>query len=309
MLLISFLLFVIAIILYYVSGKRLLKAKSLEKVNKKELEEYENSIAIAKRHLERCRDEITEIYDKQAHIIESLTREQEEKRAELGYTLSQYEKEAAEAKKNYELELEESFSKQKALYEEKVLDINNRIETKEKELDSLSNSLRAGREAQLRAQQEKDKIKFYQISLTEKDIKDIKQIRTAAAAISQPIILDKLIWSIYFQKEVSAMCNRILGTKKICGIYKITNLETKQCYIGQSVSVADRWKTHCKQGCEQGGITANKLYRSIYETGLWNFSFELLEECERAELNQKEKFWISLYQSDKFGLNSTKGNQ
>ena len=45
----------------------------------------------------------------------------------------------------------------------------------------------------------------------------------------------------------------------------------------------------------------------MIKDGLTKFTFELLEECERNLLNEKEKFWINLYQSDKFGYNSTKG--
>lgn len=32
----------------------------------------------------------------------------------------------------------------------------------------------------------------------------------------------------------------------ICGIYKITNKETQQVYIGQSTDIAQRWKDHLK---------------------------------------------------------------
>ena len=48
------------------------------------------------------------------------------------------------------------------------------------------------------------------------------------------------------------------------------------------------------------------LYKNMQKDGVWNFSFELLEQCPRELLNEKEKFWINLYQSDKFGYNSTK---
>ena len=41
--------------------------------------------------------------------------------------------------------------------------------------------------------------------------------------------------------------------------------------------------------------------------GLENFSFELLEECSRDQLNEKEHFYIQLYQSDQFGYNSNSG--
>lgn len=47
----------------------------------------------------------------------------------------------------------------------------------------------------------------------------------------------------------------------------------------------------------------------MQKDGVWNFSFELMEECPRAQLNEKERFWIELYQSDKFGYNLTKGNK
>lgn len=39
------------------------------------------------------------------------------------------------------------------------------------------------------------------------------------------------------------------------------------------------------------------------------FTFELLEECPKEKLNEREKFWIDFYQSDKLGMNSTKGNK
>ena len=42
----------------------------------------------------------------------------------------------------------------------------------------------------------------------------------------------------------------------------------------------------------------------MQENGLENFSFELLEECLPEELNEKEKFYINLYQTNDFGYNS-----
>ena len=47
----------------------------------------------------------------------------------------------------------------------------------------------------------------------------------------------------------------------------------------------------------------------MQQEGVWNFSFELMEECSRTELNEKEKFWIQMYQSDIYGYNSTSGNK
>ena len=43
--------------------------------------------------------------------------------------------------------------------------------------------------------------------------------------------------------------------------------------------------------------------------GLWNFSFEVLEECPKEDLNEKERYYIQLYQSKEYGYNSTAGNK
>jgi hypothetical protein len=47
----------------------------------------------------------------------------------------------------------------------------------------------------------------------------------------------------------------------------------------------------------------------MQKDGLWNFSWELLEECPSEQLNQKEKYYINLYMANQFNnYNSTKGN-
>ena len=123
----------------------------------------------------------------------------------------------------------------------------------------------------------------------------------------KPIVLSKLIWTQYFQKQMTQLCDRVFGKKIICGIYKITNLITEQCYIGQSVNVQQRMKQHCKCGLGIEASSTNKLYNSMQKDGVWNFSFELLEECPRELLNQKEAFWIDTYSSNIYGLNTMKG--
>lgn len=42
--------------------------------------------------------------------------------------------------------------------------------------------------------------------------------------------------------------------------------------------------------------------------GVENYSFEVIEECSREELNKREAFWIEFYHSQDFGYNMTKGN-
>lgn len=51
----------------------------------------------------------------------------------------------------------------------------------------------------------------------------------------------------------------------------------------------------------------NQLYAAAAEYGLDSFSFELLLECKPEELNEKEKYFIELYNSDAIGYNGNKG--
>ncbi|MCI7204407.1 MAG: hypothetical protein MSA15_00185 [Clostridium sp.] len=47
----------------------------------------------------------------------------------------------------------------------------------------------------------------------------------------------------------------------------------------------------------------------MLEYGLDSYSWELLEECPREKLDEKEKYYINLYDACNYGFNSTKGNK
>lgn len=91
---------------------------------------------------------------------------------------------------------------------------------------------------------------------------------------------------------------------KICGIYKITNKVNNKCYIGQSKDIIKRWKTEYKWH-----KLNNHLHSAFNKYGLENFDFEIIEECEPSLLNEREKFWINVYNSfdRNFGYNKTLG--
>lgn len=70
-----------------------------------------------------------------------------------------------------------------------------------------------------------------------------------------------------------------------------------------------RWNDHCKCGLGIDTPPGNKLYKAIQEDGLENFTFELLAECPKDELDSKEKYFIELYQAKEYGYNGTGGNK
>lgn len=96
------------------------------------------------------------------------------------------------------------------------------------------------------------------------------------------------------------------------GIYKITNKVNRKCYIGQSINIKQRWKNHKKDAFWKGGPDYEyPLYRAIRKHGIESFSFEIIEECDVGQLNEKEIYYIAFYQSNKreFGYNQNKGGQ
>ena len=286
------------------------KANQIEINKSKQQEQYSQQL----------RSEITALQQKKNKLIYS----ENQKKKEIQEELSQF-------KKDKQHELEEDLQKEKKLAQLSIekanteasseieaihQDLNNIRESAAQQKKEIQNdinkikaSLSAGVEARLREQQKKDKINFYKLSINDADLADVKMLENLKASFHKPVVLSKLIWTQYFQKQMTELCDRVLGKKTICGIYKITNLNSEQCYIGQSVDVSKRWKDHCKCGLGIEASATNKLYNNMQKNGVWNFSFELLEECSRNLLNEKERFWIEMYQSDKFGLNTMKGNK
>ena len=188
----------------------------------------------------------------------------------------------------------------------KIQKVRNQIQS---DLAQLKSVYQAATAARLRQQEEQDKIAFYRIKISEKQIDDIINLQEWKKELNDPSIVSKIIWSAFVMKPTTDLCNRVLGSGSICGIYKITNKQTGDIYIGQSVNIADRWKQHIKCGLGIDASATNKLYNNMQKYGVWNFTFEILQKCTRDKLNEKERFWIQMYQSNKVGLNVTKGNK
>ena len=186
--------------------------------------------------------------------------------------------------------------------------INIQLNQAQNELAKIRETRAAAIQAQLREEEIKKQLAFYCLQISKADLEDIKVLENIKERLNNPRILSMLIWSTYFQKSMTNLCNNVVGTNIVSGIYKITNQKNNLCYIGQSVNISDRFKQHAKCGLGIDTPQGNKLYAAMIQDGLWNFSFEVLEKCPKEQLNEKEKFYINLYQSKEFGYNTTKGN-
>lgn len=195
-----------------------------------------------------------------------------------------------------------------------VLDLNKTMEIKRQQIEQLeaeraklAASIEASIKARVREKEIKEQLDFYCLQVDPIDLSDIETLEKVKSRLNKPRILSMLIWQTYYQKPMTQLCNDILGTTTVTGIYKITNQTTDQVYIGQARDMAARWKEHAKCGLDIDRPAGNKLYQAMMDDGLQNFSWELLEKCNAAELNEKERKYIELYKSAEFGYNSNKG--
>lgn len=254
----------------------------------------------------------------------SLQKEIENNKAEKGKVEQQLavlneQRKAAEELAGKELELER---------EKRIAEFNKQLEEELATIRATSNVEKARRELQIlqssidnakktmqvwgeetrKFQEESDFINFHRIVLTDADIKDVEVIRDFAPRLNRPEAFFKLIWAEYYQKLLQKLC-KDLNAEKTCGIYAITNIKTKAKYIGQSINIAERWKSHVKAGLGVGSTAykTNKFYHAMFTDGPESFTFEILEECPQEKLNEREKYWIDFFDTVNNGYNSKIG--
>lgn len=96
--------------------------------------------------------------------------------------------------------------------------------------------------------------------------------------------------------------------EKICGIYCIESRIDNKKYIGQSIDIERRFQSH------RSNLRNNK-HNNTHLQGAWNlykednFVFYIIERCEKCNLDDRERYYISMYNltDDKFGYNIEDG--
>ena len=203
--------------------------------------------------------------------------------------------------------LESAYAKAEEEHDAAKAQLVDSIEQEQKKLKEISATRAAAHEALLKEQEIKENKDNYRLIPSQSDLEDIQALDRVKRTLHKPRILSMLVWQTYWQPLAKTRFPQILQAKTKMGIYKITNTQTNECYIGQSVDVYKRWNDHCKCGLGIDTPPGNKLYKAIQDYGLENFTFELLTECTKEELNSKEKYFIELYQAKDYGYNGNDG--
>ena len=180
------------------------------------------------------------------------------------------------------------------------------VKIAEQQLATLRAKADAAIAAAKREEEKLLEIDKYKILVTDLDLLEINRLREIAPYFRNARAIYKIIWESYYRNNTTDLINRVIGAGTHTGIYKLTNLKNQKVYIGQAANLADRWKDHIKAGL---GIDTpnNMLYTAMLKDGVENFTFEVLEECERSALNDRETYYIEFYRSQEHGYNMTKG--
>ena len=92
-------------------------------------------------------------------------------------------------------------------------------------------------------------------------------------------------------------------------IYKITNDINDKIYIGKTEEkLNERWSKHIYDAA----LTNSKnrpLYNAINKYGIQHFFITEIESCNIEELSEREKYWITYYNSYYNGYNATLGGE
>ena len=72
----------------------------------------------------------------------------------------------------------------------------------------------------------------------------------------------------------------------------------------KSVDIKSRLQNHKSESFNKKSNTYDTaIHRTIRKYGIENFSFEVIEECSRENLSNREKYWIKFYNSFGSGYN------
>ena len=277
-------------------------------------------IKATNQHLHEENKRLKDECNAQQQFLDDLIFKQKHLQENINDSVEEYKKaKVSEAEIFVEREtkkIEELYSQYKAEYKQEYLNLmassaeDFRIEIAQmaadkaqlaKVLEELRNSVNAAVESAKRQADEKNKELFYCINLSSSDIEEIKKLQEIIPMLKNPEALNKVVWKVYYENPTSDLIGRVIGKDVKTGIYKITNLQNQMCYVGQAVDVGARWKQHIKRGIGAETPTRNKLYPAMQEFGITSFTFELIEECDRNSLDEREDFWQDYYHAKDYG--------
>lgn len=93
---------------------------------------------------------------------------------------------------------------------------------------------------------------------------------------------------------------------RIVGVYSIRNEHNDKRYIGCSINIEKRWKSH-KYMLKNNKHENSHLQGAYNKYGEDAFEYSILECCDMSVLKDREEYWIAYYDSKNNGYNMCDG--
>ncbi len=260
------------------------KEKSITKIHKNETEMFHAIEEQREKEEWKLKNKFLELQKEESQKFEDFKKQQEELKLAK--------------QKELEGKINESFEKLDKVQEESVTG----IEEIKISIEEWKSKYKAAIEAYKQLDKERQAEDFYRIEFSETEGEELTELNKVIRKLKNPMPFYKAIYQIYYRNKISDLTKRVVGTGKVSGIYKITNMDNGKCYVGQSVDISNRWKQHVKRGVGADAVTKNKLYPILMEEGIQNFTFEIVEETDdTSKLNEMEQYWQEFLGAKEFG--------
>ena len=271
----------------------------------KEIEIFNERLTYAKQSFEdttaKTREMMSNLKEQERHIEDSVNEYRDKCVALINKEINEIQQKYENAEADYEKQYLATMADMVGTYREKISASKDEYWKLVNQLDDLQRKVDAAVEAAKREEEMANKQEYYRLQLSKEDLDEICRLQEIVPFLRSPEPLYKVIYKMYYEKPYTDLVGRVVGSGVHCGIYKITNLQNKMCYIGQSANIAERWRQHIKRGVGAETATRNKLYTAMKAYGVENFTFEIVEECERSLLNERESYWQDYFKAKEFG--------
>lgn len=171
--------------------------------------------------IKKTRTESEQLYEQQKQLIEKR--------------INDFKENTSKAADNYFSNIEKAYQTADAAYAEKITRLKAEWDAAAADLQKLKDTRKAAYEAILKEKEIKANKDNYRLIPSSLDLQDIHSLEKIKSSLHKPRVLSMLIWQTFWQPLAKKQFPIILKDKTKMGIYKITNLETDQSYIGQSV--------------------------------------------------------------------------
>lgn len=334
---------IVIILFLLIIGFLVYRLYQKQEIDKTELEEYRQSLRVAKKDWEQALSVKNQALN-EYHTIKAKCDYEEEQleecKQELQDALNTYHDLVDNKLKNIdqsiedqrlarEQELNNEFNTKIELYdrlihekEQQAQQINQEVEeninlireqsnkqiaTYQAELDEIKDKVDSTIRIFSQYEKEQQEKLFYTIQLPEEFHDDIEfLLTTVAAKVQHPDIISKLVWTEYVKPNIENTFKRI-EIKPEPGIYKLTSLINGKCYIGKSTNVKTRIADHFKSAVGIRSIADQVVHHAILKEGFWNWQIEIITYCEKDKLSELEKYYIEFFKAQEYGYNKTGG--